>query len=889
MEIAQSKAAVGIVGAGRPEHFRIALDHRHRQGIEKVGDLLAAVVRDRGQVVEIDAADGCKVFRLVRILKTDRHALAVALEDLLHRDRPAEIVALQLGAAHLTQELGLLAGLDALADRLDAQGQRHFDELGHDDAVFRPLVKAVHEAHVQLDEVKMNILQNIQRGIAAAEVVHPDLEAQLLQALDLCFHKLEVLPDRAFGQLDGQLVAGDAGRVDAAADLIDDIAGLEVDAGDVQRLGHEIQALGLLFLQLQQNLVQHVEVQPVDQARVFQDRDKIARRDQASVRVDPAGKGLLVADPAAGSTDDRLEENLDPALFQGTVEVVYHIAVALDAGQHAVVKAAVVGHVGTAQHVAGIFGAVAGRAGIHQLQAVLIDAHTDGQGPAGVCAREILENRLQTRVHILTAGDGDEMILPHAAAVFLSEMAGDDVGRRAEQPVALFQAVLAVEVLHAVQIEEQQSRSGALLENAGSGAVGLLIKTAHARQACQLVGVDAPVQIADVLLQMVTHLAEGSGQDADLVLAVIIQLHIILAGSQPAGGSRQALQRRNDHAQRKHEHHRKYGDDRGSGNQNQLNQVGPGRGDLAHRRRHNQLHAAGERREGHLTLDAVIGVADFLSPAVFLPEDALLLPLAHDVGRAAHGKLRMVENRAGCVIEGIEARIVDFQRADLGHHGVKGNVHAQHAHQCPGLIDRRDVRNRHHLVKEMGRIRADPGGSAAFNGRIVPGGVFKILRVQPAGIQRRLLFKARPADHGIEEAVHGFAHLRREAEIVGHHPVGVVGNAAESGLHPGAVRSKIRVQFRRLFGRLAVRSGILPGHAALDQGDAVQRINRDIGCHLYRLFDAVKIVVQRLTLVLAQQGQLLGRVSVVFPSDGEKHHENDSRNADENRREGDGR
>ena len=76
----------------------------------------------------------------------------------------------------------------------------------------------------------MDLLQHIQRGIPAAKVVHPHLEAQLLEAFDLALHEIEIAADDALRDLNGQHTPVDLRLIDTLADFLHDIAGLKVRA-----------------------------------------------------------------------------------------------------------------------------------------------------------------------------------------------------------------------------------------------------------------------------------------------------------------------------------------------------------------------------------------------------------------------------------------------------------------------------------------------------------------------------------------------------------------------------------------------------------------------------------------------------------------------------------
>ena len=92
----------------------------------------------------------------------DMHPGFIPLQDLFVRERFAEIVALQLGAADFLEEADLLLCLHALADRVHAQSLGHFHQLGEDDFAALTRVQLPHKAHVEFDQVEADTLQYVQ-------------------------------------------------------------------------------------------------------------------------------------------------------------------------------------------------------------------------------------------------------------------------------------------------------------------------------------------------------------------------------------------------------------------------------------------------------------------------------------------------------------------------------------------------------------------------------------------------------------------------------------------------------------------------------------------------------------------------------------------------------
>ena len=217
--------------------------------------------------------------------------------------------------------MNLLLRLHALADRIQPQRGRHLHQLREDDLCFLTLVELAQEAHVEFQQIEFYALKNVQGRVAAPEVIHPNRKTQRLKTLHLLLHEFEVAADDALRDLDRNLVSADPRRVYPPADLLHDVARVKIRPGKVHRVRNDIQAAGALLLHLFQHSLQHIEIQPVDDPRVLQDRDKFRRRHKALHRIDPAGQSLLVANSSRDGPDDRLVVNLDPALAERLVKM----------------------------------------------------------------------------------------------------------------------------------------------------------------------------------------------------------------------------------------------------------------------------------------------------------------------------------------------------------------------------------------------------------------------------------------------------------------------------------------------------------------------------------------------------------------------------------------
>jgi len=182
--------------------------------------------------IVVDNADGC------RLIDVDESGLAEQ-QGLLHRLKlhtaltavcvavsagkgTAVIEALQFLAADIPQELGLLLCLDALGERVDAEFLGHAYDRGHDGAAL--LREGMEERHVELERVEAVVLEHVERGIAAAEVVEPDLAAFLLEMAQSPAYGIVLEHECIFCDLQAEEMAG---QLIAVQDVLQECHGIE--------------------------------------------------------------------------------------------------------------------------------------------------------------------------------------------------------------------------------------------------------------------------------------------------------------------------------------------------------------------------------------------------------------------------------------------------------------------------------------------------------------------------------------------------------------------------------------------------------------------------------------------------------------------------------------
>ena len=105
--------------------------------------------------------------------------------------------------------------------------------------------------------------------------------------------------------------------------------------------------------------------------------------------------------------------------------------------------------------------------------------------------------------------------------------------------IAPFVSVGIVDLFQPIAVEHDNGKFRAVLFRTQFYAVvqssGINIKGSLVLDSGQGIRIGPAVQVADIHLQMVPHLPEGSGQDTQFIFAVIIQFRVEIAGGQFLG------------------------------------------------------------------------------------------------------------------------------------------------------------------------------------------------------------------------------------------------------------------------------------------------------------------------------------------------------------------
>ncbi|RYE89710.1 MAG: hypothetical protein EOO75_11355, partial [Myxococcales bacterium] len=184
--------------------------------------IVRTLVERHGGTVSVDSeAERGTVFvvrlpRLPRLRGRGRASVRHPALQLVRRHGLGEVEALHLVAAERPQELELGLDLDALGDDLEAEAVAEGQDGAGDGHVLDVERRAAHELAVDLDDVHRKPLDVRERGVAGAEVVDRDRDAELAQLLQPLAHLGRALEQEALGDLDAEQPRGQPGLGEGA-------------------------------------------------------------------------------------------------------------------------------------------------------------------------------------------------------------------------------------------------------------------------------------------------------------------------------------------------------------------------------------------------------------------------------------------------------------------------------------------------------------------------------------------------------------------------------------------------------------------------------------------------------------------------------------------------
>ena len=243
--------------------------------------------------------------------------------------RAGEQIALHFLAAGEPQQHALLLGLDALGQQrqVERAAERH-DRL-HQRLAAGIAAERRDEAPVDLELVEIEALQIGQAGIAGAEIVERQPDAERLQRIEPRLGLVRIVDQHALGDFEHQPRRRDVVLGQHVGDELDQrrIAHLHrrqidghVEAGPAPGIG--------------QRAAQHEFAEPSHQPGLLGHRRRTARRDRAAHRMGPAQQRFGADDAGAVGRHDRLVMHVERLVLERAPQLLFEEAAVVELDIH---------------------------------------------------------------------------------------------------------------------------------------------------------------------------------------------------------------------------------------------------------------------------------------------------------------------------------------------------------------------------------------------------------------------------------------------------------------------------------------------------------------------------------------------------------------------------
>ena len=168
----------------------------------------------------------------------------------------------------------------------------------------------------------------------------------------------------------------------------------------------------------------HIKIEFVNEFFFFEDGDKIGWRQKAFNRINPAGKGFLIADFAVYSTDNRLVVDCYPSFGNCFVEIFDDVAVIFFGVADCLIVIADSEIVAAFECVTGKLCAVTGNIYADIFILELIDTNMRIDIIIGENIVEFFGKSIESVFEIVVIGDGCKMNTTQSATVIVAKIAG---------------------------------------------------------------------------------------------------------------------------------------------------------------------------------------------------------------------------------------------------------------------------------------------------------------------------------------------------------------------------------------------------------------------------------------------------------------------------------
>ena len=274
---------------------------------------------DRAGTGDIDQIGGVVHLMFVRCFRKQVFA-AAGSECFLVGKRASEVKSLNFSAADLPKELQLFLVFDALGEGVHTERLCHGHNAGDDLAALG--IEVPEKFHVNLEFVEGKIVQSVQGGVIAPEIIEPYLISCVVKFLNDGFQGLALPHHDRFGDLDMEKVSGKMVCRNGALENLQRIHQIEVKLGEVDGHRNDGKPACQALVHEPSAFPDDMGVQTVNQARFFQNRDKDIGAQKSPLRIFPARQSFKTAELPGECADNRLIVDTNITVLQGIVDVL---------------------------------------------------------------------------------------------------------------------------------------------------------------------------------------------------------------------------------------------------------------------------------------------------------------------------------------------------------------------------------------------------------------------------------------------------------------------------------------------------------------------------------------------------------------------------------------
>ena len=316
------------------------------------------------------------------------------------------------------------------------------------------------ESHIDLDHVKLIVLQHVQRRIPASEIIQPEGVAQLLNAVDRCVQVNEIVRQGTLCHFDVDQFLGDAVIGHQVFQLLNCVHQLKVQSGEVQRYREDRLSGIHRRPQILADACEDRLIQLMDQAIFFQHGDKLVGSQQSVCRIDPSGQGLAATQLLAVRPYDRLVKRYDPTVLNGIVDVVDDVQALAKRLAHFFIVFGIDRLEAILDHMGRVAGSVDRHARILFLIGQMVAAAVDTHEDVGVIGMYQAIQLVQPFLQVLGLGQYSEVIVGLPCTKGVVENFGDIASDGDQEGIAGFKASLIIERFEVMHIKEQEYMFG---------------------------------------------------------------------------------------------------------------------------------------------------------------------------------------------------------------------------------------------------------------------------------------------------------------------------------------------------------------------------------------------------------------------------------------------